>query len=201
MSESQKPSVPVPFLAGPRVRLQPHSSVDVPVAVSRWNDPVVRHYARATYPITVEARKKQLADLGDISQKSDSIGFAIWLNAEERVIGDCGINNISWTDRNAWIGMNIGDKSCWGQGIAVDAGTLLLDYAFGELDLHKLIAGIYMPNARSQGVARKGGLACIGVLHDHVFVDGHYIDSCIFEIFRDEWTSRRASILEAILPP
>jgi len=203
MAESGKKSLPIPFLAGPRVSLQPQSETDITVAVPRINDPEVRHYARATYPVTMEARKKQLADVGDISQKSDSIPFAIWLNAEERVIGDCSINNISWTDRNAWVGLGIGDKTMWGQGIAVEAGTLLLDYAFGELNLHKIIAGIFMPNKRSQGAARKGGLECIGILHDHVFVDGHFIDSCIFEMFRDEWLSQkdaRGKLLEGILP-
>jgi len=184
---SPKPPVQCPFLHGEHVSLQPITVDDVAVIIKWWNDPEVRRYARSFFPMTVESEKKWRFEHPEFDQKSDYIGFGIWLNDENRLIGEIGISKITWTDRNCWFGLEIGDKICWGKGHAGEAVTLFLDYIFGELGMHKVIAGIFSLNLRSQAVAKKLGFKLIGVLREHDFVDGSYIDSCVFELFAEEW--------------
>jgi RimJ/RimL family protein N-acetyltransferase len=170
------------------------AEADVPDLVRGSNDPDVRHYARAWFPVTVEARNKQRADNMEIGQKSDGIAFVIKLVGDDRPIGMVSLNSISWVDKNCWLGLGIGDKSLWGKGIAVDAGALVLDYAFGELGLHKVITGIFQPNTRSQHAAAKAGFVFRGKRKEHIFVDGTFVDAFTYELMRDDWIKNRAGV-------
>lgn len=67
--------------------------------------------------------------------------------------------------------------------------TLLFDYAFSELGLHKIATGIISPNTRSLGAAAKL-FTYAGIEREEWFVDGQYIDGSIFEIFDRDWTTR-----------
>jgi RimJ/RimL family protein N-acetyltransferase len=162
------------------------------------NDPEVRHYARAWFPITIEARNKIRTENAEVGQKSDGIVFTIKLKGDDRPIGSVGLNAISWADRNCWLGLVIGDKTMWGMGIAVEAGALALDYAFGELGLHKVITGIFQPNKRSQGAAKKAGFILRGVRKEQIFVDGNFVDAFTYELMQDDWIKNRGNV-EAIL--
>jgi ribosomal-protein-alanine N-acetyltransferase len=198
LNPGAKGSIRAPFLQGARLRLEPSSEADVPDMVRASNDPEVRRYARSWLPSTIEARNKWRAENAEFSQKSDRIVFAIKLLGEDRVIGSGSLGPISWTDRNSWFGLVIGDKAMWGKGYAVEAGALLLDYAFGELGLHKVVTGIFRPNKRSQGAATTAGFTLRGVLKEHIFVDGKFIDSFTYEMIRDDWIANRGRI-EALL--
>lgn len=184
----------VPFLQGARVRLEPIAESDIPENVRGANDPDVRHYARAWFPVTIEARNRQRVENLEIGQKSDSIVFVIKLPDEVRPVGVVSLNSISWVDRNCWLGLAIGDKAKWGMNIAVEAGSLVLDYAFGELGLHKVITGIFQPNARSQRAAAKVGFVLRGIRKEHIFVDGKFVDAFTFELMRDDWIKNRAKV-------
>jgi ribosomal-protein-alanine N-acetyltransferase len=187
-----------PFMARPRICLQPHGEQDIPPFITWVNDPETRHYSRNFFPQAFESEKKWLADNSNYSAKSDSMSFGIWLSEEKRIIGSIGLFAISYPDANCWMGLLIGDKNCWGKGYATDAGALILDYAFGELGMHKVIVGIYSPNQRSQGVARKLGFTLSGVIKDEVFVDGKFVDGFVFEMMRDAWVASRFEKLSSL---
>lgn len=175
------------FIAGKNVSLRPIIEADNRLFVQWLNDPEARRYLRVLFPITTESEKKWLLEGAEVGQKSERITFAIVFNDGDHLIGDVGLHEISWPDCTAWLGLMIGDKACWGAGCATEAGTLLLDYAFGELGMRKIMAGIYEPNVRSRSVAKKLGFTLAGVHKDDVFVDGKYHDGCIYELFQDEW--------------
>ncbi|PTY36582.1 hypothetical protein BGP77_04605 [Saccharospirillum sp. MSK14-1] len=56
----------------------------------------------------------------------------------------------------------------WGQGIATEAAKALLNHAFENLRLERVIADIHPDNLRSKGVARK-----IGLMNTHQRLDGY----------------------------
>ncbi|HME53870.1 MAG TPA: GNAT family protein [Candidatus Lokiarchaeia archaeon] len=179
------------FIVGKTVSLRPIIDADNSSFVQWLNDPEARRYLRVFFPITTENEKKWLMEGAEVGQKSERITFAIVFNDGDHPIGDVGLHEISWPDGTAWLGLMIGDKACWGAGCATEAGTLLLDYAFGELGMRKIIAGIYEPNIRSRRVAKKLGFTLAGVFKDDIFVDGKYRDGCIYELFLDEWLEHK----------
>jgi RimJ/RimL family protein N-acetyltransferase len=184
-------SMAVPFLKGLQVYLQPYDEKDIKSFLEWVNDPECRHYARNMFPQTFESEKKWIAEQSIYTQKADAIGFGIWLAEEQRIIGSIGLFGLDYSGGNCWMGLEIGDKKCWGKGYATDAGALILDYAFGELGMHKVIVGIYSPNKGSQGVARKLGFKLVGTSKEEVFVDGHYVDGFVYELFSHEWKGVR----------
>ncbi|WIX92575.1 GNAT family protein [Amycolatopsis sp. DG1A-15b] len=75
----------------------------------------------------------------------------------------------------------------WGNGYATDAVSAILDFAFRQLDRHRITAAIGPENFASQAVAKRLGFSREGVLRDHVFTNGAWRDSVLFSILRHEW--------------
>ncbi|NMC07040.1 MAG: GNAT family N-acetyltransferase [Candidatus Lokiarchaeota archaeon] len=185
------PSGTAPFITGWFVSLQPYDPRDALMYIQWLNDPTCRHYARHVFPQSLESQKKWVAEQITYSQKADAIGFGIWLTGEQRLIGSVGLFGIDYASRNCWMGLVIGEQACWGKGYATDAGALILDYAFAELGLHKVIVGIYSPNKGSQGVARKLGFKLAGTSKEEVFIDGRFVDGLVFELLESGWRVAR----------
>jgi RimJ/RimL family protein N-acetyltransferase len=192
MAETTKApvAVDVPMLIGSRIYLQPLSEAELPAMFPWWNDARTRRWARTTFPQTLEGSKKHVAELAEIGAKSSDFPFAIWSFEEKRPIGHVGLYGVDWVDRNAWLGLIIGEKSWWGQGIAGEVASLLFDFAFGELGIHKICTGVSSPNNRSLGATSKM-LTRVGIAQEEGFVDGQYIDDNIFELFDRDWIRMR----------
>jgi RimJ/RimL family protein N-acetyltransferase len=79
-------------------------------------------------------------------------------------VGIISIENIDKINRNAEVGYWIG-KEYWNRGIATESLTLVIDYAFNKLDLHKLYASVFVQNAASIHVLEKCSLRKEGELY------------------------------------
>ena len=113
--------------------------------------------------------------------------FGIYLNSNNNHIGNIKIGAINQLHRFGDIGLFIGDKNMWGKGIAVEAISLATKYAFLELNLHKLIAGIYDGNQRSTKAFLRNGYRECGRLKEQRFYQGNYVDEILVEILKSEW--------------
>ncbi|GAH12567.1 unnamed protein product, partial [marine sediment metagenome] len=81
----------------------------------------------------------------------------------------------------------IGESEYWGKGIAVEAGKLMITYAFEELNLHKIHTSIYSPNERSLKAATKLGFVQEAILREEIYIDGVHVDNHKFAVFKKEW--------------
>jgi ribosomal-protein-alanine N-acetyltransferase len=120
-----------------------------------------------------------------INKSDHDILFGIFLQTEKKHIGNIKIGNINWIHRNADVGLLIGDRNSWGKGYASDAIKLVTTYAFEALNLHKLIAGIYKGNEGSYKAFLKAGWSDIGIMKEHRFFEGKYVDEYLVEILSD----------------
>jgi RimJ/RimL family protein N-acetyltransferase len=79
-------------------------------------------------------------------------------------------------------------KKFWGQGFASEAGLGIVHYAFGELNLSRLICLIDPENSASIKVAERIGMS----LEQRVDgIDGDGIPTLIYSISRDDQTKTR----------
>ena len=62
------------------------------------------------------------------------------------------------------------------------------------MNLHKIHASVYNPNERSLRAAEKLGFKKEGILKEHLYVDGGYVDNHKFSILRKEWFERNKEI-------
>ncbi|MEU8227746.1 GNAT family protein [Kribbella sp. NPDC048915] len=104
---------------------------------------------------------------------------------DDRVIGFARI-----APSGAWaakLGYAIGADH-WGHGYATDAARVLLRFAFGPLERHRVTAAIGPENAASVAVVKRLGFTYEGQLRQHVFTNGAWRDSLLYSILRQEFT-------------
>jgi len=93
----------------------------------------------------------------------DKPDFSIVLDS--KVIG--GISGrVDVQNETGELGYSIG-RSYWGQGLMPEASETVVDWAFEELVLAKVLAGADLRNIGSQRVMEKLGMTREGVLRSH----------------------------------
>ena len=175
-----------PFLRGDRIDLVTQESKWVDLFCKWHNIPEVRHYARHIFPTTLDQVKKWFEPQKEEGMR-DFIVFTIYHKEDKVPIGQAGFSQINWVNLNANIWAAIGEPDYWGKGIVVEAAKLLIHYGFTELNFHKIFAGIYSPNDRSLRAAEKLGFKKEAILKEEMYVDGKFVDSHRFALFKRDW--------------
>lgn len=79
-------------------------------------------------------------------------------------------------------------KDRWRSGLTTEAASLMLDFAFGPLGLHRVQAACGPDNLGSQAVLDKLGFTREGRMRDHVHTNGAWRDSILYSILDTEWS-------------
>lgn len=117
------------------------------------------------------------------------IVFAIVEKDTNKVIGNCGLHNISEVHRRATFGIFIGEKTYWNQGIGTEATTLALDYGFNIMNLNNITLEVVEYNQRAIRCYDKVGFKYIGKRREYVFMAGRYHDVLIYDMLASEFES------------
>ncbi len=135
-------------------------------------------------PVTDEAES---AWFDGASRPGSAYTFAIRTLADDRLIGNCSLFDISQKNRSATFGIVIGDQEYWGRGYGSDATRLLLRFAFDELNLNRVQLEVYDFNQRAIRAYQKVGFIHEGVRRQALFREGAYHDVHLMAILREEW--------------
>jgi len=127
------------------------------------------------------------------SKAADTIVLAIRLVDGDELVGTVGFYEIEWSNQVAWLGLGIGDRSHWGQGIGSEAMQLALGYAFCELNLYRVQLTVIDYNARAIALYEKLGLKREGVFRKFGRRDGKRYDMFLYGLLRPEWESHQRS--------
>ncbi|WP_055665165.1 GNAT family N-acetyltransferase [Desnuesiella massiliensis] len=99
---------------------------------------------------------------------------------ENTFIGKVQLSNIVYgVFRSAFVGYSI-DESYQGKGYMKEGLKLLLDYAFEEMELHRIEASTLVDNMKSQGVLKACGFKELGVNKEYLFINGAWRDHITF---------------------
>lgn len=161
-------------LEGASVRLEPLGPEHCSSAYVSWfNDPEVCRDNRHGVGYTEDKMRAYVASLRD---SQDTLAYAVIRKADGKHVGNAALNSISGSLRSAEISILIGERSAWGGGLGTEACRLLLDHAFGALDLHRVFIGATARNAGMAKIAARLGMAEEGVLRDAFHKDGAWHD-------------------------
>ena len=186
--DKEEKKVPV-FIDGKTISLTPQRSEHTEL-YSKWmNDPKVRKYAREEMPIKVEDIKKWFEPREGRVQRH--IIFEIWHKKDKKPIGTCGLSMIDWINGWANAQLLIGEPEYWNKNIATEAVEMLVEYGFGELNLHKIHGGASVENIGSWTVAEKIGFKYSGIEKDDLYIDGKYHNTKIYRILKEDWMKKR----------
>ncbi len=104
-----------------------------------------------------------------------------------RVIGDIGLFGVSAENREAYVGIMIGEKDCWSSGYGSDALRTLLRFAFDEMNLHRVALHVFDFNPRAIASYRKCGFVEEGRLRQAMYRAGQHHDVVMMSILREEF--------------
>lgn len=115
--------------------------------------------------------------------RRDESGSHIYANvidkSNNKLVGTVMIFNFDKIAKHAEIGY-VFHKSVWGKGFCTETVKLLSDFAFNELELHRIHARVTDANIGSSRVLEKNGFQLEGRLRDHYFIEGQYYDSLLY---------------------
>jgi RimJ/RimL family protein N-acetyltransferase len=102
----------------------------------------------------------------------------IFINmADEKPVGQVGLVDINLYDKNAALYIVIGEADYRGKGIGKQAIQYILNYAFNDLDLHKVWLDVHVENLAGVKCYTNSGFIEEGRFIDQVlYSDGHYGD-------------------------
>jgi len=174
-----------PFIVGEKIYLRGLERSDLTGDYFDWlNDrEVTRFMDSGLFPNTVE---KMEDFYRNTALSSDNAIFAIVEKKADKHIGNIKLGPINWISRIASLGIMIGNKESWGKGYATEAIKLVVDYAFKELNLHKVTAGVVAGNQGSAKAFEKAGFSVEGHAKSRFYLDGEYYDSLYLGIVSKE---------------
>ncbi len=112
--------------------------------------------------------------------------LAIAFPADDRFLGRVGLRIERPAHHEAALWFNL-RRALWRQGIVYEAASAVLDFAFGELRLHRVYGDCDPRNIGSARVMEKLGMQREAHLRENWWVKGEWCDSHIYGVLAHEW--------------
>ncbi len=174
-------------LVGDRIYLSPRGTSDEEIEkFTDWmNDFQTTDFiGRSGQVVTFIGEKEWLENsTKNVQDRSFSI---IELN-HNKLIGTISLENFSWIERSAVLGIFIGDKDFRNNGYGTEAIKLLLEYGFKYLNLHSIRLDLLSINERAHKCYLKCGFKDTGCSREAIYVNGKYYDKLHMDILENEF--------------
>lgn len=113
--------------------------------------------------------------------------FSILARDDNRLIGKALIEYVDWSSGNGYIRLGIGEAESRCKGYGTQALSLLLRYAFDELNLFRVTAVVPAYNNCALRLLHKFGFVEEARRHKALFRDGEFWDVIGFGLLNEEW--------------
>jgi RimJ/RimL family protein N-acetyltransferase len=161
--------------------------------LTKWNfDPVVTEFFSPRLPNSPAEQKQWLAaQMNGANKKKLMVLDA----ATQNPIGMLGIMAIDHVNKNAEIGLTIGEPSYWGKPHGKEALHLGLRFLFEEFNFHMVYLTIFERNVRGIRFFEKLGFRHDGLKRDCIFAHGTYHSLLFMSLLKSEYNSINYSTL------
>jgi diamine N-acetyltransferase len=174
----------VSFLSGKQVYLRPLEKADLPLLQIWSNDAELRGMTGEVMPSSLSVMEEFYER---VRTDSSRVWFVVVLKEDDRVIGEAGLLRMFPAWRTTDLTIIIGDRSAWGKGYGTETIHLLLDYAFGYLNFHRVSIGVVGSNEQALRFYEKVGFKKEGIQRDGYFYRHAYQDFVMMSILEDEF--------------
>ena len=124
-------------------------------------------------------------------KNADDPNAIAWTIAYEgESVGFTGLFDIDWVARDCESGIFIGRSDLYGRGIASEAVRLRTEFAWREMNLHRVHNWISLRNRGSRRANEKGGYRQMGLMRHYGFRSGQWYDDWLGEVFPPDRTAR-----------
>ncbi|MCW5635299.1 MAG: GNAT family N-acetyltransferase [Rubrivivax sp.] len=174
------------LLQGPRIRLRAFTAADITDTYVAWlNDPEVVRYSNQRFVRhTRESCERYFATFAGSPNLFVSLRVA---RPGASRAGEIAVGTLtayrSLPHGTADVGILLGERAVWGQGIGLEAWQLLTDWLLATPGLRKVTAGTLACNTPMLRVAERSGMRREGVRRAQEVVDGVPTDIVHFARF------------------
>jgi RimJ/RimL family protein N-acetyltransferase len=174
----------MPMLSDGLVHLRKLESTDLERTWHWINRPDVYLKIGSQVPVSHSAQQKWF-ERTDAAQ--DKIVMAVCLDEGAVHVGNVSLDSIEPRHRTARLSIFIGEADERGRALGSRALRLLAHHAFDHLNLNRIWCKAAADDERIERFYQRLGFRKEGVLRQHEFVDGHYVDKAIYGLLRDEF--------------
>ncbi|MCY7760570.1 GNAT family N-acetyltransferase [Bacillus spizizenii] len=141
---------------------------------------------RADDYYTIEGQRKRIREYQQRLEKDEEYHFGIFAASDDTLIGTVSLFQvIRGALQTAFIGYFL-DKAHNGKGLMTEAVKLIVDFAFHELKLHRIEAGVMPRNLGSMRVLEKAGFHKEGIARKNVKINGVWEDHQVLAILNPD---------------
>ncbi len=180
-------------LETPRLCLRHFTDADLALFMAYRNDPEVARY-QGWEGISEPEARAFIQEQKEVQPGVPGQWFQIAVELKETgtLVGDCALKMEEHDERQAEIGYTL-SRAYQGRGIASEAVSCVLEYAFVTLGLHRVIAITDCENAASVALLERLGLRREGHFRQNVWLKGKWRDEFLYAMLREEWLSTRST--------
>lgn len=163
--------------------------------ISDWDD--VHNYASQDIvcqyqpwgPNTEEESRDFVSQVIEDSIKVPRTRFVFAIIYKEKMIGAGEFNSRDFTNKAGEIGYIV-HPDYWRKGIATEVATLLINFGFKELKMHRIFATCDPRNIGSSKVLEKVGMSREGQIRDDLLLRDGWRDSVLYSVLEHDGKSR-----------
>ncbi|PKM53997.1 MAG: RimJ/RimL family protein N-acetyltransferase [Firmicutes bacterium HGW-Firmicutes-5] len=121
-----------------------------------------------------------------LQQYIDDVGFSASIWYKGKLAGIVSLMGISWKHKSTSIGYWLGTEFT-GKGIMTKVCRDIIDYAFNELDLHRVEIQCAEGNVKSRAIPERLGFIEEGKVRESEYLYDHYVTHIVYGMLRSEW--------------
>lgn len=152
------------------------------------NDPTLWTWWVRTPPLDRDGMRREIDLALALKARGDRLPFAIVQRADGRAVGSTSYLAYDARHRSVEIGATWLAAACHGGAVNRACKELLIEHAFGAMEVNRVVLQTDALNLRSRRAIEKLGARLDGVMReDRVVWDGRVRSSAIYSILRSEW--------------
>jgi RimJ/RimL family protein N-acetyltransferase len=180
----------VPVLEADGLRLRPWRESDVPRIVEACSDPRTQEWlGRMPDPYDEAAAVAWLESLQENRATGDSVAWAVVDPGDDVALG-----SVSYFHYQRDVELEIGywaHPEARGRGVTTRAMARVVDYAFEDLGVRRVMAGAAVDNVASRHVIEANGLTAWGTERCGTTVRSGPADCVFYDMLVEEWRRQR----------
>ncbi|MFS0871917.1 GNAT family N-acetyltransferase [Paenibacillus xylanilyticus] len=174
-----------PILKTERFNLREAEEQDAPDILALYSDETVVEFMPFTPFETVDDAMDEMRWYAKIFREQSGLRWMIEDVGSGKVVGTCGFLNREDIHNRAEIGYDL-HPDYWGKGVMTEVAHAVLYFGFVNMQLNKIEAKVEPQNEASIRLLHKLGFQQEGLLRQHEFEKGRYIDLALFSKLKSD---------------
>jgi RimJ/RimL family protein N-acetyltransferase len=174
-----------------RLLLRPFTPDDFEALFAMQSNPEVTRWLpwgpRDRSEVRTALEKKLQASA--LREEGDGVSFAVVLKSSGEVIGDGSLWLVSTEHRLAEVGY-LFHPDHYGRGYATETTRVLLELAFDEFRVHRVVGRLEPRNVGSARVLEKAGMRLEAHFVENELIKGEWQSELVYAMLEREWRAR-----------